>query len=475
MREGITFHDVLLVPKRSDITSRKHVDTAGRFSKNITLKSPMVSANMDTVTESAMAIAMAQCGGLGVIHRFLTIEEEVAQVAKVKRAENIVIEQPYVVGPEDTIEDARAAMRRHQVGGLLVVDGERRLVGIVTERDISFQPDGKIALKRVMAKKLITAKPGIAMEQAQEILRENKIEKLPLVDGKGLLMGLITAKDIKNKKLHPEASADKKGRLLVGAAVGVIGDFLERTAELLKAGADVLVVDVAHGHAEHVIDAVKKIKKRWPTAELVAGNVATYEGAKDLVSAGADGIKVGVGPGSICSTRIVSGSGVPQLTAILDCAKITRELGIPVIADGGIRDSGDITKALAGGASSVMLGSLLAGCDESPGWTVVRDGQRYKIYRGMASLTATLSRKKKEHEEVELDPISVAEVVPEGVESMAPYKGPVTEVVYQLVGGLRSGMSYSGARSLNDFWQKAEFIKISPASWSESKPHHLEK
>lgn len=476
MREGITFHDVLLVPKRSDITSRKHTDAAGRFSKNATLKAPIVSANMDTVTEADMAIAMAQCGGLGVIHRFLTIDEEVAQVAKVKRAENIVIEAPYTVGPDDTISDARAAMRRHHVGGLLVVDPDKKLVGIVTERDISFQPDGQTALKRVMAKKLVTAKPGIDMQQAQEILREHKIEKLPLVDNKGVLMGLITAKDLKQKKLHPEASADKKGRLMVGAAVGVVGDYIERAGALLSAGADVLVVDVAHGHAEHVIDAVKKIKKKWPQAELVAGNVATYEGACDLVSAGADGIKVGVGPGSICSTRIVSGSGVPQLTAIMDCAKITRERGIPIIADGGIRDSGDITKALAAGASSVMLGSLFAGCEESPGWTVVRDGQRYKIYRGMASLTATLSRKKKDRgEDSDLNPIEVAEVVPEGVESMSPYKGPVAEVVHQLVGGVRSGMSYSGARSLREFWEKAEFIRITPASWSESKPHHLDR
>jgi IMP dehydrogenase len=475
MREGITFRDVLLVPKRSDITSRKHVDAAGRFSKNITIKSPVVSANMDTVTESAMAIRMAQCGGLGIIHRFLTIEEEVAQVAKVKRAENIVIEAPYTVGPDDSIDDARAAMRRHSVGGLLVVDLEKKLVGIVTERDISFEREGRTPLRKVMARKLVTAKPGIGMEEAQDILRSNKVEKLPLVDGKGVLMGLITAKDLKQKRLHPEASTDKKGRLLVGAAVGVVGDFMERAAELLAAGADALVVDVAHGHAGHVIDAVKKIKKKFPNAELVAGNVATYEGARDLVAAGADGIKVGVGPGSICSTRIVSGAGVPQLTAIMDCAKITKERGIPVCADGGIRESGDIAKALAAGASSVMLGSLFAGCEESPGFTVSRGGSRYKIYRGMASLTATMSRKKKEHEDADLSPIEIAEVVPEGVESMAPYKGPVADVVHQLVGGVRSGMSYTGARSLKEFWDKAEFIKISPAAWAESKPHHLEK
>lgn len=475
MKEGFTFHDVLLVPQRSSITSRKHVDTTGRFSRLISLKTPAVSANMDTVTEAPMAIAMAQCGGLGIIHRFLTIEEEVAEVAKVKRAENIIIDEPYTVGPEDTVASARETMHRHAVGGLLVVDGLRKLIGIVTERDLQFQADDALRLKTIMAKKLITAKPGITMERAREVLRDNKVEKLPLVDKAGTLVGLITAKDLKMKKLHPDASKDAKGRLLVGAAVGVVGDYLERAAELLKAGADVLVVDVAHGHADHVIEAVERLKKSWPKAEVVAGNVATYEGARDLARAGADGVKVGVGPGSICSTRIVSGSGVPQLTAVMDCAKVTRELKVPVIADGGIRDSGDITKALAAGASSVMLGSLLAGTEESPGWVVVRDGSRYKVYRGMASLTATLSRKKKDGRSEELDPIEVAEVVPEGVESMAPYRGPVAEVVYQLAGGLRSGMSYSGARTLPEFWSKAQFMRITQAAWQESRPHALDK
>ena len=474
MKEAFTFHDVLLVPKRSSVRSRKDVDTSGRFSKNITLKCPVVSANMDTVTEARMAIAMARCGGLGIIHRFLTIEEEVAEVVKVKRAESVVIENPYTVGPEDSLEYARSLIERHEVGGLIVVDRERRVVGILSNRDMQFQTDGAVQIKRVMTKNPITAKVGTTPDEAEEILREKKIEKLPLVDGKGVLQGLITAKDIKAKRHRPEASKDKKGRLLGGAAVGGVGDFMERAAALLEGGADCLVVDVAHGHADHVIDAVKKLKKKFGSAELVAGNVATYEGARDLAAAGADGIKVGVGPGSICSTRIVSGSGVPQLSAVIECAKITKERGIPVIADGGIRDSGDITKALAAGASSVMLGSLLAGADESPGWTVVRGGTRYKVYRGMASLTATLSRKKKESTE-NLDPIEVAEVVPEGVESMAPYKGPVAEVVYQLQGGLRSGMSYSGARSLPEFWTKAEFVRISAAAWAESKPHALDK
>lgn len=476
MREGFTFHDVLLVPKRSNVASRRHVDTTGRLTPGIALKCPVVSANMDTVTEARMAIAMARCGGLGIIHRFLNIEEQVAEVAKVKRAENVIIEEPYTVAPEDTVGAARAKMRLHEVGGLLVVDKEKRLVGIVTERDIAFHGDPGVPLRRAMSRKLVTARPGISMEQAREILRDAKVEKLPLVDGKGILKGLITAKDLKMKERHPEASKDRKGRLLVGAAVGVVGDYLERAAALHEAGCDALVVDVAHGHGDRVVEAVKKIKKKLPKAELVAGNVATYEGARDLAAAGADGVKVGVGPGSICSTRIVSGSGVPQLTAVIDCARITRERGVPVIADGGIRDSGDIAKALAAGASSVMLGSLLAGAEESPGWTVARNGSRYKIYRGMASLTATISRRRKElAENQDLDPIEVAEMVPEGVESMAPYKGPVAEVITQLQGGLRSGMSYSGSRTLAEFWDKAEFIRITQAAWQESRPHALDK
>ncbi len=476
MKKAITFRDVLLVPKRSPIRSRKDVDTTGRFSRKLALKCPIVSANMDTVTEAAMAIAMARCGGLGIIHRFLSIEDEVAEVAKVKRAENIIIEDPYTLGPDATVAQARAAMSRHEVGGMLIVDPQRKLLGIVSERDLQFRTDSHLPLRKVMSRDLITAKPGISEDVARRLLGQHKIEKLPLVDARGILVGLITARDLKMRELHPEASKDARGRLLVGAAVGVMADYLERCSELLKAGADVLVLDVAHGHAEHVLAAVKAIKKRLPKVELVAGNVATYEGARSLAEAGADGIKVGVGPGSICITRIVSGSGVPQLTAIMDCAQVTKRYGVPVIADGGIRDSGDIAKALAGGASTVMLGSLLAGTEESPGWTVVRDGARYKIYRGMASLTATLSRKKREHHcEADLDPIEVAEVIPEGVESVAPYRGPVAEVVHQLAGGLRSGMSYSGAHNLKEFWKKAEFIRISQASWAESRPHALDR
>ncbi len=476
MREALTFHDVLLVPKRSSIASRKHVSTEGRFSRRITLKVPIVSANMDTVTEARMAIALARVGGLGVIHRFLTIEEEVAQVVKVKRAESIVIDSPYTIAPDETVGRAKGLMREHGVGGLLVVDAKGKLLGLVTERDVQFRDKPDESLRKVMTTKLITAPPDVGSAKAREILRDHKIEKLPLVDKDGRLRGLITAKDLKNKTLHPDASLDGKGRLLVGAAVGVVGDYLERAAALLEAGADCLVVDVAHGHADHVIKTVEHLRKKFPKAEIVAGNVATYEGARDLASAGADGVKVGVGPGSICSTRIVSGAGVPQLTAVMDCARITREKDVPIIADGGLRDSGDLAKAFAAGASSVMLGSLLAGAEESPGWTVVRGGSRWKIYRGMASLGATLSRKNKERrEDEELNPIEVAEVVPEGVESMAPYKGPVAEVIHQLIGGVRSGMSYSGANSLAEFWKKSEFVRITSASWAESRPHHLDK
>lgn len=474
-REGYTFQDVLLVPKKSSVTSRRGVDTTGRVSKTLTISCPIVSANMDTVTEARMAIAMARCGGLGIIHRFLTIPEEVAEVAKVKRAENVIIEEPYALSPDDTVAAARAMMEQRGVGGLLIVEKGKKLAGIVTTRDLQFQEDGRAPLRKVMTSKLITARAGVSLEDAEKLLRENKVEKLPLLAKDGTLAGLITGKDLKTRRLHPDSSKDKKGRLLVGAAVGVVGDYLERSAALLEAGADLLVVDVAHGHADHVISAVRTIKKKWPSCQLVAGNVATYEGARDLAKAGADGIKVGVGPGSICSTRIVSGAGVPQLTAIMDCAKITQEADIPIIADGGIRDSGDIAKALAAGASSVMAGSLLAGCDESPGWTVARGGARYKVYRGMASLTATLSRKKKERGDDDLDPIEVAEVVPEGVESMSPYKGPAADTVYQLRGGLRSGMSYSGARTIAEFWEKAEFMRITAAAWAESKPHALDR
>lgn len=472
MQDGFTFGDVLLVPQRSSVSSRKDVSIQGRFSRNILLKVPIVSANMDTVTESGMAIAMARLGGLGVIHRFLTIEEEAEEIALVKRAESYVIENPYTLFPYQTVKEARRFMDRHGVGGLLVINDNRKLIGVVTTRDVLFQPVGDRPVEAVMTKRVVTARPGIGLEEAEALLLKHKIEKLPVVDKAGRVQGLITAQDIQKLKLYPNATKDKKGRLLAAAAVGAVGDYLDRSEALIQAGADVLVVDVAHGHSDQVLEVIEKIKTRWPKTDVVAGNVATYQGARDLVAAGADGIKVGVGPGSTCTTRIVTGSGVPQLTAVLECSKITREKGIPVTADGGIRDSGDLTKALAAGASCAMLGSLLGGCEESPGWTVVRKGMKYKVYRGMASLGATLSRKSKEGAEPGKE--DVARVVPEGVETMMPYRGYAAEAVNQLAGGVRSGFSYCGSRTLEELWRKARFIRITEASWRESKPHALD-
>ena len=467
--EALSFKDVLLVPQRSGIRTRRDADVSGRFSTGIALKTPLVSANMDTVTESATAIAMARLGGLGIVHRFLTIGEEVGEVLKVKRAENIVIDSPYVVRRSDTVAEARRVMRECEVGGLLVVDGAGRLEGVVTDRDVRFVEDGTLPVRRVMSTQLVTARPGVPLEAARRLLGRHKIEKLPLVDKGGKLKGLITAKDILKRQRFPDASKDRRGHLLVGAAVGVIGDYLERARALQDAGADVLVMDVAHGHAEHAIAALRRIKKACPSAEVVPGNVATYAGARDLVRAGADGVKVGVGPGATCSTRVVSGHGVPQLSAVLDCARLTRTTGVPICADGGIRDSGDLAKALAAGASCAMIGSLFAGTDESPGWTIVREGMRYKVYRGMASLGATLGRRQKEGARLP-DNDEVSEVVPEGVESMVPYRGRIAEVVHQLVGGLRSGLSYSGARDLKSFQRKAKFVRITAAGWAESIP-----
>lgn len=469
LKEMLTFRDVLLIPQRSPISRRREVDVSCRFSRRIRLKVPIVAANMDTVTESAMAIAMARIGGLGIIHRFLTIEEEVAEVAKVKRAESFVIHEPYTLRPTDTVFEAAQTMRERGVGGLLVVDGKGLLRGVITTRDIRFVEDPTVPVRDVMALDLVTARPGVKREQAQKLLSGSKVEKLPIVDKSGRLKGLITAKDLLKRRLYPDASKNAKGQLLVGAAVGVIGDYLERAQALHDAGADVLVVDVAHGHADHVIEAVRKIKRARPSAEVMAGNVATFAGARDLVAAGADGVKVGVGPGATCSTRVVTGTGVPQFSAALDCGRITRTKRVPICADGGIRDSGDISKALAAGASTVMVGSLLAGTDESPGWTTVRGGVKYKVFRGMASLGATLGRRSKEGVP---DPraADVSEVVPEGVETVVPYRGSAAEVIHQLVGGLRSGMSYTGARSLKEFWKRARFGKITGAGWEESKP-----
>ena len=471
-KEGLTFDDVLLVPKFSDITSRSQTNLETKLSKNISLNIPLISANMDTVTESSMALAMAQQGGLGIIHRFLTIEEETNQILKVKRSGSVMIENPYFIGPDKTVNDAISYMGEKGVHGLLVMDSESKLVGILTRRDVAFESESNQLVKDVMTKDVITAKPGINLDEAKQILHKHRIEKLPLTDDSGLVKGLITSKDITNIENFPQASKDKKGRPLVGAAVGVKGDFMDRTESLLEAGADVIVVDIAHGHSENAVNTVRHIKKAFPNSELIAGNVATASGAEDLIKAGVDAVKVGVGSGSICITRIVTGSGVPQLTAVLDCAKVGKKHDVPIISDGGIRTSGDITKALAAGSSSVMVGSILGGTDESPGSFMTRNGKRFKIYRGMASFYASLGRKSKENGKVSFED-DLNDYVAEGVEAMVPYKGSVTDILKQLTGGIRSGLSYCGAHTIKQMQENAEFIKMSHAGYTESQPHDV--
>jgi len=471
-KEGLTFDDVLLVPKYSDITSRTQTDLSTKLSRNISLNIPYISANMDTVTESSMAVVMAREGGIGIIHRFLTIEEEVKEVLKVKRSASVMIENPYSIGPDKTIREAIEYAEDQGVSGLLVTNSESELVGILTDRDIIFASDKSKLVKDLMTKDVITSKPGITLEEAKEILHKHRIEKLPLVDDSNHVKGLITSNDITNIENYPKASKDKKGRPLVGAAVGVKGDFMERTESLLEADTDIIVVDIAHGHSENAVNTVKHIKKAFPNCELIAGNVATAQGVEDLIKAGVDAVKVGVGSGSICITRVITGSGVPQLTAVMDCAKIGRENDVPIISDGGTRNSGDATKALAAGASSVMIGSLLGGTDESPGSLLTKNGKRFKVYRGMASLAASLGRKSKETGNYSLED-DLNDYIAEGVEGMVPYKGNVTDILKQLTGGVRSGLSYCGARSIPQMQENAEFIRMSRAGFAESQPHDV--
>ncbi len=471
-REGLTFDDVLLVPKFSDITSRSQTNLETKLSRNISLNIPLVSANMDTVTESGMAVAMAREGGLGIIHRFLTIEEEANEVLKVKRSGSVMIENPYFISPTQTIKDAIRYMKEKGVSGLLVTDSESKLAGILTRRDVMFESESTQLVNDVMTKDVVTAKPGLSLDEAKEILRKNRIEKLPLVDESNHIKGLITTKDITNIENYPFASKDKKGRPLVGAAVGVKGDFMDRTESLLEAGADVIVVDIAHGHSENAVNTIRHIKKAFPDSELIAGNVATAAGTEALIKAGVDAVKVGVGSGSICITRVVTGSGVPQLTAILDCAKVGLQHDIPIISDGGIRTSGDVTKALAAGASSVMVGSILGGTDESPGSFISKNGKRFKIYRGMASFYASLGRKSKVSGHVSIED-DLNDYVAEGVEAMVPYKGSVADILKQLTGGVRSGLSYCGAHTIKQMQENAEFIKMSGAGFAESQPHDV--
>lgn len=470
---GLTFDDVLLIPRRSAIRSRSDVSTAAQLTREIRLEIPILSANMDTVTETRMAIAMAQQGGIGILHRFMTIEQQVEMVRKVKRAENMVVEKPLSIDPTASVDQARQRMAEYDVGGLMVLDEQGKLLGIVTTRDVLLARDGAAPVAQVMTplERLVTSQPGETFDLARQKLHDHRIEKLPLVSAQGELLGLITAQDIVKVQDHPHATKDGRGRLRVGVAIGVRLDDLKRAGACVQAGADVLVLDIAHGHSNHTIEMVRRLKADYPHTPVIAGNVATAQGVIDLAEAGADAVKVGVGAGSICITRIVTGFGVPQLTAIGDCAEAGHKLGIPIIADGGIRNSGDVTKALAAGASTVMLGSLLAGTEESPGASVIRQGRRYKIVRGMASLTANVDRRSLDKGAVRDE--EWLEVVPEGVEAIVPYRGAVADTLHQLVGGLRSGMSYAGAQTIAEFWQEAEFIQITAAGQHESGAHDV--
>lgn len=468
--EGLTFDDVLLVPAHSDVLPRD-VDVTTNFTTDIKLHTPIVSAAMDTVTEADLAIAMARAGGIGVIHKNMTIEQQCEQVRHVKRAENGMIYDPVTISPDANVGNALAMMKKHHIGGIPVVEANGFLIGIVTNRDLRFQEDMQLPISEVMTKEnLVTAPKGITLADATKILQHSKVEKLPVVDNDGKLVGLITYKDLMKIKDNPIASKDSKGRLLVVAAAGIKSDTLDRIGLLIDAGADAVVLDTAHGHSEGVLRMIKKACDAYKDFQIIAGNVATAAGAKALADAGVKAVKVGIGPGSICTTRIIAGIGVPQLTAVMEAAYALKGTGVPVIADGGIRYSGDIVKALAAGASTIMAGSLLAGTEESPGETIIMNGRRFKSYRGMGSLEAMEQGSKDRYfQDMESD---IKKLVPEGIVAQVPYKGTVSEVVYQLVGGLRAGMGYCGAHTVEEL-RNAQFVRITNAGFLESHPHDV--
>lgn len=468
--EGLTFDDVLLVPAHSDVLPRD-VDVTTNFTTDIKLHTPIVSAAMDTVTEADLAIAMARAGGIGVIHKNMTIEQQCEQVRHVKRAENGMIYDPVTISPDANVGNALAMMKKHHIGGIPVVEANGFLIGIVTNRDLRFQEDMQLPISEVMTKEnLVTAPKGITLADATKILQHSKVEKLPVVDNDGKLVGLITYKDLMKIKDNPIASKDSKGRLLVAAAAGIKSDTLDRIGLLIDAGADAVVLDTAHGHSEGVLGMIKKACDAYKDFQIIAGNVATAAGAKALADAGVKAVKVGIGPGSICTTRIIAGIGVPQLTAVMEAAYALKGTGVPVIADGGIRYSGDIVKALAAGASTIMAGSLLAGTEESPGETIIMNGRRFKSYRGMGSLEAMEQGSKDRYfQDMESD---IKKLVPEGIVAQVPYKGTVSEVVYQLVGGLRAGMGYCGAHTVEEL-RNAQFVRITNAGFLESHPHDV--
>ncbi|WP_461202704.1 IMP dehydrogenase [Anoxybacillus sp. TBDG-1] len=470
-KEGLTFDDVLLIPAKSEVLPRD-VDLTVELSKTLKLNIPIISAGMDTVTEAEMAIAMARQGGLGIIHKNMSIEQQAEQVDKVKRSESGVITDPFFLTPEHQVYDAEHLMSKYRISGVPIVNNaeEQKLVGIITNRDLRFIQDYSMKIFDVMTKEnLITAPVGTTLAEAEKILQKYKIEKLPLVDDQGVLKGLITIKDIEKVIEFPNAAKDDKGRLLVGAAVGVTADTMLRVKKLVEANVDVIVVDTAHGHSKGVLETVRKIRDTYPTLNIIAGNVATAEATKDLIEAGANIIKVGIGPGSICTTRVVAGVGVPQITAIYDCATEARKYGVPIIADGGIKYSGDIVKALAAGGHAVMLGSLLAGVSESPGETEIYQGRRFKVYRGMGSVGAMEKGSKDRYFQEDNK-----KFVPEGIEGRVPYKGPLADTIYQLIGGLRAGMGYCGTKNLEELREKTQFVRMTGAGLRESHPHDVQ-
>ena len=470
VKEALTFDDVLLIPGESDVEP-KNVSVATYLTKKIKLNTPLMTAAMDTVTETDMAIAIAREGGIGIIHKNMSIEQQADMVDRVKRSENGVITNPFYLAPNNTIREANELMRKYKISGVPICEGTK-LVGIITNRDLKFMSDVDFdqEIAGVMTKdNLVTAPVGTDLEKAQAILRAHRIEKLPIVDAEGNLKGLITIKDIEKTVQYPNSARDEKGRLLCGAAIGATPDVLERVQALVDAQVDVLVLDSAHGHNSNVVNSVAKVKKAFPDVQLIAGNIATAEGARALIEAGADCVKVGIGPGSICTTRVVAGIGVPQITAIFDAAKAAAEYGVPVIADGGIKYSGDIVKALAAGASVCMVGSLVAGCKESPGDTEIYQGRQFKVYRGMGSLGAMNKGSSDRYFQAKNQ-----KYVPEGVEGRVPFKGPLSDTIYQMIGGLKSGMGYTGCATIEDLHNKAQFVKITGAGLRESHPHDIQ-
>ena len=469
---ALTYDDVLVVPKRSSFSSRSEADTRTRLTKKITINVPIVSANMDTVTEAEMAIALARVGGFGVLHRFMSIEENVEQVRRVKRAQNFIIEDPYTIAPDKTVAEAKKYAMEIGVTGLLVANGDRRLQGVLSRRDFLFAngDEDRLLVRDIMTPrgKLIVGEPHTTLEEAKRIFAAHKIEKLPLVDLDDVIVGLITADDLKNIIQYPLANLDYFGRLLVGASVGVHGDFVERAKAVVEAGADALVLDIAHGHSDHMFEAIRVLRENCGDVQIIAGNIATATAARDLCEAGVDALKVGVGPGTTCITRLVTGCGMPQLTAVMEVARVAKRYGVPVIADGGIQRSGDLVKAIGAGADTVMLGGTLAGMEESPGVVMKRGDKKFKVCRGSASFSVSYKRKA-----INLEKKDLSDVVPEGVESLVLYKGPVIDFISQMVGGLKSGMSYTNSHTIAELQENVSFVRVTPAGQHESGPHDI--